>query len=277
MTHTPSDRVDTSRHPAKGLQWLKDAAITLVLWGYFTAGFVLFFGPFYLLALLFAKERPAAFQNLNSRFNAGFFRLCRFLIPGHRWQIDPRVRKIRSAVIVCNHVSYLDSILMISLFRRHTTIAKDRLFRIPILGRLLALSGYVPSSGGGRFADLLLNSLDAIAATLDAGGNIIVFPEGTRSRDGKLGALQKGAFKIARYCKAPIKVLRISHTDRMFMPGRFLFDTCTANIIDLKLVEEFMPDYENNAFSIDQLMARVRTVLENQPPSCISKDGETLG
>jgi 1-acyl-sn-glycerol-3-phosphate acyltransferase len=277
MTRNSANHGDTSPHPARGLRWLKDVVITLVLWGYFTAGFVLFFVPFYLLALLFAKERPAAFQKLNSRFLGGFFRLCRFLIPGHRWQIDPRVREIRSAVIVCNHVSYLDSILLISLFRRHTTIAKDRLFRIPILGRLLVLSGYIPSSGGGRFADLLLSSLDTIAATLETGGNIIVFPEGTRSRDGRVGTLQKGAFKIARYCKAPIKVLRIGNTDRLFMPGRFLFNTCTANIIDLKLVEEIMPDYENSAFSIGQLMARVRTVLEDQLPQLHQKVGKKIG
>jgi 1-acyl-sn-glycerol-3-phosphate acyltransferase len=266
MTRNSANHADRSPHPAKWLPWLKDAAITLALWGYFTAGFVLFFVPFYLLALLFATERPAAFQNLNSRFLGGFFRLCRFLIPGHRWQIDPRVRKIRSAVIVCNHVSYLDSILLISLFRRHTTIAKDRLFRIPVLGRLLVLSGYIPSSGGGRLADLLLNSLDTIAATIDTGGNIIVFPEGTRSRNGRIGELQKGAFKIARYCKAPIKVLKICNTDQLFMPGRFLFNTCAANTIDLKLVEEITPDYESKAFSMTQLMARVRAVLEKHTP-----------
>jgi len=266
MTRTPSDQADKSLHPAKGLRWLKDAVITLALWGYFTAGFVLFFVPFYLLALLFAKERSAAFQNLNSRFLGGFFRICRFLIPGHRWQIDPKIREIQSAVIVCNHVSYLDSILMISLFRRHTTIAKDRLFRIPVLGRLLVLSGYIPSSGSGRLADLLLNSLDTIAATIDTGGNIIVFPEGTRSRNGRIGELQKGAFKIARYCKAPIKVLKICNTDQLFMPGRFLFNTCAANTIDLKLVEEITPDYESKAFSMTQLMARVRAVLEKHTP-----------
>jgi 1-acyl-sn-glycerol-3-phosphate acyltransferase len=277
MTRNSANQADTSLQPARGLRWLKDAAITLALWGYFTAGFVLFFVPFYLLALLFVRERPAAFQNLNSRFLGGFFRLCRFLIPGHRWQIDPGVRKIRSAVIVCNHVSYLDSILMISLFRRHTTIAKDRLFRIPVLGRLLVLSGYIPSSGGGRFADLLLSSLDTISAILEAGGNIIVFPEGTRSRDGRMGALQKGAFKIARYCKAPIKVLRISNTDRMFMPGRFLFNTCTTNIIDLELVEEIMPDYQSSAFSMAQLMDRVRTALEDQPPQLHQKDAKSMG
>jgi len=258
--NTPS-RADSPR--TGGMQWLKDVSITLVLWGYYTAGFVLFFSPFYLLAFLFAKERSTAFQSLNSRFHDSFFWICRWLIPGHRWQIDPAVRSIRSSIIVCNHISYLDSILLVSLFRRHTTIAKDRLFRIPIFGRLLMLSGYIPSSGGGRFADLLINSLDTIAATLRAGGNVIVFPEGTRSRDGRVGKLQKGAFKIARYCKAPINVLRISNTDRLFIPGKFLFNTCAANTIDLKLIAEIAPDYESSAFSIQQLMARVHTTLDD--------------
>ena len=268
MTRNVPNRADTSPPPqcAKGLCWLKDAFITLALWGYFTAGFVLFFFPFYLLAFLFAKERTTAFQNLNSRFYDGFFRICRFLIPGHRWQIDPKVYKIHSAVIVCNHVSYLDSILLVSLFRRHTTIAKDRLFRIPVFGRVLALSGYIPSSGGGQFADLLLNSLDTITANLGAGGNIIVFPEGSRSRDGRVGALQKGAFKIARYCKAPINVLKISNTDQLFKPGRFLFNTCAANTIDLKLIAEITPEYESSAFSIQHLMAQVRDSWRTRPP-----------
>ncbi len=249
------------RPRTNGVRWLKDATITTLLWGYFTAGFVLFFSPFYLLAFLFAKERTTAFQHLNSRFFHGFFWICRRLIPRHRWQIDPAVRNIRSSVIVCNHVSYLDSILLVSLFRRHTTIAKDRLFGIPIFGWLLALSGYIPSSGRGRYADLLIDSLDTIAANLEAGGNVIVFPEGTRSRDGRMGELQKGAFKIARYCQAPINVLRISNTDRLFMPGRFSFNTCAANAIDLKLIAKITPEYESSAFSIQQLMAQVRATM----------------
>lgn len=260
--YSPADSSPSPQCSSR-LRWLRDTFITLALWGYFTAGFVLFFSPFYLLALGFAQKRTTIFQNLNSRFYGGFFRLCRLLVPQTQWRIDPQVRKIRSAIVVCNHVSYLDSILLVSLFRRHTTIAKDRLFRIPLFGRLLALSGYIPSSGGGRFAGLLLNSLDAISANLAAGGNIIVFPEGTRSRDGRVGELQKGAFKIARYCRAPIAVLNIRNTDRLFTPGKFLFNTCTPNTIDLKLVAEITPDYENSGFTVQQLMAQVRNAMEN--------------
>ena len=255
---------NSSRSKLRWPAWIrfaKDLAVTLMLWSYFTAGFMLFFAPFYLLALFFASNRAAAFQRLNNMFYKGFFLLCRCIVPSYRWDIHPEVRRIRSSVIVCNHISYLDSILLISLFPQHTTIAKDRLFRIPVFGRMLALSGYIPSSGTGRYADLLLDGLDNIAASLASGGNIIVFPEGTRSRDGQVGLLQKGAFKIAKYCKAPIKVLNVSNTDKLFVPGRFLFNTWAGSTISLKLIAELSPDYNSEAFSISKLMARVKSLL----------------
>lgn len=240
---------------------LKDLAITLLIWVYFTAGFVVFFSPFYLLALLFSKERTIAFQAMNSRFFRSFFRLCRFLIPRQQWQIDPEIRSIRSSVVLCNHVSYLDSIFLISLFPKYTTIAKARLFRIPVFGRMLALSGYIPSSSEGPYSTLFLNSLDTLAGHLAGGGNIVVFPEGRRSRNGQVGPLHKGIFKIARHCKAPISVLGVRNTDRLFKPGKFLFDTCSENTIHLKQIAQFHPDYTSRDFSIKGLMARVGRLL----------------
>jgi len=263
----------TARKHADCHRWfrrLKDLIVTLCLWGYFTAGFLVFFAPFYLLASFLARDRKSAFQHLNCLFYSGFFSLCRLIIRRHKWVIQPAVRALRSGIIVCNHISYLDSILLVSLYPKHTTIAKDRLFAIPVFGSILKRSGYIPSSGRGRYADLLLNSLEAISANLEQGGNVIVFPEGTRSRDGRVGDLQKGVFKIAKYCKAPIKVLKVSNTDKLFPPGKFLFNTCVDNTISLKLVCELMPDYENAQFSTSDLMAEVRALLDgntNKPNS----------
>jgi 1-acyl-sn-glycerol-3-phosphate acyltransferase len=248
--------------PVRGARYLRDLAATLLLWGYFTAGFVIFFSPFYLLALLFPENRPAAFQTLNSRFYRLFFALCRLVAPKQHWDIAPDIRSIKGAIILCNHVSYLDSILLISLFPRHTTIAKARLFRIPVLGRLLALSGYIPSSSEGRFSDLFMQSLDRMAGHLEKGGNIIIFPEGSRSRDGAVGTLHKGIFKIARYCRAPITLLGVRNTDRLFKPGKFLFDTCSENTIHLRKIAQFHPDYTHRDFSIGGLMTHVRGLLE---------------
>ncbi len=249
------------------LQSVKDLAITLCLWAYFTAGFVVFFAPFYLLTYAFGKHRQSAYQCLNSYFYRGFFRLCRLMIPRHKWDIDPAVRKIRSAVVVCNHISYLDSILLVSLYAKHTTIAKDRLFAMPILGSIIRLSGYLPSSGQGKYADLLLNSLETVTHNLERGGNIIVFPEGTRSRSSRVGDLQKGVFKIAKFCNAPIHVLKISNTDKLFPPGKFLFSTCTDNTIRLKQVAELMPEYDGDHFAVNDLARDVHALLNSSSTS----------
>lgn len=240
---------------------LKDLAVTLLLWTYFTAGFVILFSPRYLAARLFAPDRAAAFQRLNSRFYRGFFALCRFLIPRQRWEISSEIGRIRGSIVLSNHISYLDSILLVSLFPRHTTIAKARLFEIPLFGRFLALSGYIPSTGRGPYADLFLNSIETMSEHLARGGNIIVFPEGRRSRDGRVGPLHKGIFKIARQLRAPIAVLGIRNTDGLFEPGRFLFHTCRWNTIRVEQIARLEPDYENRDFSISTLMDQVRSLM----------------
>jgi 1-acyl-sn-glycerol-3-phosphate acyltransferase len=245
-------------------QRLKDLSITLLLWAYFTLGFVVFYAPFYLIAFIFAKNRSTAFQRLNNRFYRVFFTICRVTIPRQKWYIDEDVRALRSSIILSNHVSYLDSIFLISLYPRHTTIAKASLFDIPIFGRMIALAGYIPSSGHGRYADLLLNSFGTMKAHLAKGGNIFVFPEGTRSRTGQVGALHKGIFKIAKYCKAPINVLSIQNTDKLFEPGRFLFNTCRNNSIRVTLIDRLSPDYGADDFSIKKLMDEVRRLFENK-------------
>ena len=96
---------------------------TILLWAYFTIGFVAFFLIVYLAAFLFSPSRERAFQRLNSLFYRGFFLLVRVVIPRHRLQIDDDIRQIRSSVIVCNHLSYLDPLILISLHFALTSIS----------------------------------------------------------------------------------------------------------------------------------------------------------
>lgn len=242
---------------------LKDLLITLALWGYFTLGFCIFFSPFFLWSLLFAQNRQFAIQKLNSYFLKGFFKLCRLLIPKVRWHIDPQVHRIRGAVIIANHVSYLDSILMVSLFARHNTIAKARLFDIPLFRLNLNSAGYIPSNATGRNSLKMQQRVEQLPDYLSQGGNLILFPEGTRSRTGIVNPFQKGGFKIARICKAPLKVVVIHNTDHLFEPGRFLFNTCQHNTITVKLVATLTPDYRQPGFSLNTLMEQVRQLMAN--------------
>ena len=251
-----------NRQQRKWHHTLLDLTITLILWGYYTIGFVIFFAPFYVYTRLLAEDVTQGFQRLNSGFYRWFFVLLRFLVPASRWQVDPAVKAIRGAVIVANHVSYLDPILLISFYPRHTTIAKRRLFHIPLYDRMLRLSGYIPSSADGPLAEFMLASMEKMPAFLSGGGNLIIFPEGTRSRDGQIGPLNTGAFKIARLYKAPIHVLYIQDTARLFRPGRFLFDTRSANAIRVEHLTCIQPGYDTPGFSLKALMGQVRGLLE---------------
>ena len=129
----------------KYLKPVSDLMVTLLLWAYFTLGFIVLFSPVYLAAYLFSENREYAFQRLNHNFCRGFFFLIRILIPGQKWHIADKIKSIRSSVIVCNHLSYLDPLLLISLFPRHKTIVKSTFFRVPVFGWMLKQAGYVPS------------------------------------------------------------------------------------------------------------------------------------
>ena len=100
----------------KWLQFFKDVVITVTLWAFETIGFVILFAPFYCLAWIFSRDVARSFQRLNSGFYRWFFALVRALVPACRWQIDDAVKAIRGSVVVANHISYLDPILLFSSF-----------------------------------------------------------------------------------------------------------------------------------------------------------------
>lgn len=264
---TPSEAIAARGNDHPEDRPVRDRLITLVLWTYFTLGFVVFFSPFYLISGIFSRDRETAFQRLNCRFYRGFIRLIRVLMPAHQWHINPAVSAIRSSVIVSNHISYLDPLLLISLFERHKTIVKGRLFRIPIFGWMLARAGYIPSEATGRGADIMIRQVQSLPDFLAAGGNVFIFPEGTRSRDGRIGAFNPGAFKIARNCGAPIEVVSIQNTDRMFQPGRFAFRSRGPNRISVARVGRIEPPAGRRPSDTRALMATVRQMLMAHQPT----------
>lgn len=239
-----------------------DVVVTLLLWTYFLFGYILFFSPFYMYAYLFSKNREVSFQALNHFFFKGFFLFVQGLIPGMTLGIKKDVFPIRSSVIVCNHLSYLDPILLISLFKKQRTIVKSVFFNIPIFGRILSISGYIPSDTRGKFSSLFIERMDSMERYLASGGNLFIFPEGTRSRDGRLGEFNNGAFRIAKYCNAPIVILSINNSNRLFPPGRFLFNTFGKNDITVKLIGRIDSGHQPDTRSTRSIVNEVRSVFE---------------
>lgn len=240
-----------------------DLGVTLTCWLYFTLGFIVFFAPRYVASGLFSSRKEEAFQRYNRAFYRGFFRLLRTIAPRQRWEIDERIAALRGAVIVCNHRSYLDPLLLIAQLERATTIVKSVFFTLPIFGWVIRTAGYLPATATGRFAGLMLDRMEAMPAYLASGGNLFVFPEGTRSRDGRVGTLNQGALKIARQCGVPVHVLALDNTDNLFTPGVFLFAASRANVIRLRLIETIPAEAFQSGLA--DLGHRVRLAMERGP------------
>lgn len=99
-------------------------------------------------------------------------------------------------------------------------LAKLELFRIPVFGKAMELAGYIPvDRAHGRRA---LRSLDEAARRIADGASVVIFPEGTRSQDGRLGHFKPGAMVLAIKAGVPVVPVAIVGTGRVLPKGRLL-------------------------------------------------------
>ena len=144
-------------------------------------------------------------MNLSYRLGwLGFRALYRFYF---RWRVfnAERVPLTGAVILASNHASFLDPPLVGSgLHRGINYLARESLFRFPGIGALLRSWNSVPvdRDGGGAAG------LKAILDRLLAGGAIILFPEGTRTRDGKLQPARSGIGLMVIKSDAPVVPVR---------------------------------------------------------------------
>lgn len=231
-------------------------ATTVVLWTYFAGAFVAGAWIMFLVAGMARGQRGLGWAL--ATYTRGFLHVVRLLIPGLRLRIPERhlLRGLRGNVVVCNHLSFLDPLLMLAYLPRLITIVRPDFFRVPIFGWLLRGSGFL---GPDLFAEgrPWINRVDR---HLKGGGNLLIFPEGTRSRDGRLAPFKKGAFFLAKHLAAPILVVRLDGTDKVFAPGRLTFDVSRSRQIDVLQIA-LIPIDEAAASTTQELTDRVRALL----------------
>ncbi len=234
---------------------------TLLLWGFFLFGFLILFFPFYLVSWFRFSRREKLFQGLNHRFFHIFFALLQ-AISRVEISIDEKIRRLDSSVVVCNHLSYLDPILLLSLFKKQKTITRHDFFRVPFFGTLIHGSGYIPSRMDGMMKKSVRKSVESLDRFFQEGGILFIFPEGTRSRDGSIAPFNEGAFKLARRSGVPIHILHISGSGEVFSPGTFFLTLCRPRRIELEYVETLNPGQGNKRSSPDELAEKSKKILE---------------
>jgi len=114
------------------------------------------------------------------------------------------------AVIVANHLSMLDILALYGLFRPFKWVAKGELFQVPVVGWNMVINDYVRVWRGDR--ESVRKMMEHCRRHLARGSPILLFPEGTRSLDGRLQRFKDGAFRLAFEAKVPVYPVAISGT-----------------------------------------------------------------
>jgi 1-acyl-sn-glycerol-3-phosphate acyltransferase len=146
------------------------------------------------------------------RFTCFWASLYSWLNPAWRVHVVGRenVRPGSTYVMVANHLSFLDILVLFRLRRHFKWVSKIEMFRIPVIGWNMRLNRYVELRRGDRQS--VLRMMEDCRRTLAGGSSLMVFPEGTRSPDGKLRAFKPGAFQLALDARVPILPIVISGT-----------------------------------------------------------------
>ncbi|MBI1748963.1 MAG: 1-acyl-sn-glycerol-3-phosphate acyltransferase [Acidobacteria bacterium] len=112
------------------------------------------------------------------------------------------VDRRKAYVMISNHQSMADILIVFRTFLHFKWVAKRSLFKVPLLGWNMWLNGYVPIERSD--ATSRDQCLDACRAWLKKGSSIFFFPEGTRSPDGQMKPFKVGAFRLALQSGADI-------------------------------------------------------------------------
>jgi 1-acyl-sn-glycerol-3-phosphate acyltransferase len=137
----------------------------------------------------------------------------------------------QSFVLMSNHQSLYDvPVIYQALKRRIRMVAKQELFRVPIWGRAMLRAGFISLDRKSR--ERSRETLLASADVLHAGTSIWIAPEGTRSKDGSLGAFRKGGFHLALQSACPILPITLVGTRRV-LPAKsaHITDGCTVRVV----------------------------------------------
>jgi 1-acyl-sn-glycerol-3-phosphate acyltransferase len=196
---------------------------------------------------------------------------CRFAVwlAGVRLEVQGR-EKIptgQAVVFMPNHQSNCDPPAVISILPRVRVLVKKEFCRTPLLGRAMLLVGFIPVDRKNR--ERAIEAIEEGAKSLAAGHSFMVFPEGTRSRDGRLQPFKKGAFVMAMKAQVPIIPISLSGSSRIMQKGRFAIRPGLVRIT----VHDAVPTAGYVPANRSQLMERVRQAVL----SGLAEDEQPLG
>jgi 1-acyl-sn-glycerol-3-phosphate acyltransferase len=130
-----------------------------------------------------------------------------------REKIDRRT----AYVIVSNHQSGADILVLFKLMIHFKWVSKWSLYFFPFIGWNMALNGYIALKRGRKSS--INRMVEKCTDAIRGGNSVMIFPEGTRSKDGNVQPFKPGAFRIALETGAPVLPIAIHGTSRAIRKG----------------------------------------------------------
>jgi len=162
------------------------------------------------------EERAQYLVHLAFRFHVRLMELlgvCKLSVRGAE-----RLREPGGQLIVANHATLIDVVLIGSLMPQLDCLVKTGAWRNPFMRGVVRAAGYVPNDLGEAV-------VEACAARLREGRSLLLFPEGTRSmQGGELGVFHRGAAHVALRSGRPIRPLVITCSPRFLTRGQHWYD-----------------------------------------------------
>ncbi|MEE2758257.1 MAG: lysophospholipid acyltransferase family protein [Myxococcota bacterium] len=179
-----------------------------------------------------------------------FWRFKRFTGPNYDYDLKG------PAVVISNHCSHSDSFLISRLPWEMKWLGKRSLFKIPVVGWSMYLSGDIAVKRGDSSS--VNEAMDKCLGYLAKGVPIMMFPEGTRSRTDDLLAFKDGAFRLAIQAGVPILPIAVHGTRSALPKSDWRFGRSDAAVI----VGQPISTQEYELGSLDELKAKSRAAIE---------------
>lgn len=200
-------------------------------WTYleFVLSAILFLVPMGLSTLRHGRSDPG--NRIRGRWMRRFGRWTSRLTPLWRFTVEasPPADVMHSPyVVISNHESSADPFLLSWLPFDLRFVAKEDLFRAPLVGWLMQFGGDIPLTRKDKQS--VASMFEACRRTLAAGVPVMLFPEGTRSPDGELLPFKDGAFQIAIEAQVPLLPLALSGTRACRPKGSLWFGDADARV-----------------------------------------------
>jgi len=161
-----------------------------------------------------------------------------------------------ACVMVANHLSLLDILVMFRLRTHFKWVSKVENFKVPFVGWNMKLNRYIELKRGDRASVLQMMRTSELA--IAEGNSIMMFPEGTRSPSGRMRSFKLGAFELALRCKVPILPIVIQGTHDALPKAGFVLQG--KHPISLEVLEP-IPYEEFADMKAEELSLEVRELI----------------